>query len=280
MKKIAIQGISGSFHDIAVREYFKGEEIEVIDCETFKDVFETIRNDSSVLGAIAIENTIAGSLLGNHNLLKQSGLKIAGEQKLRIKHNLVALPGQKIEEIREVHSHPIALMQCGDFLQKNKHIKAIESDDTASSAKRVAQEGQPGVAAICGEMAAEIYGLEILEKGIETNKRNFTRFLIIGDPWVVEEINKGKTRNKASIIFTLPHEEGSLAKVLSILSYYNLNLSKIQSMPLIGREWEYQFFISLSFSQYVRYAQAINAIMPLTKELQILGEYEEGNQTM
>lgn len=280
MKKIAIQGISGSFHDIAVREYFKGEEIEVIDCETFKDVFETIKNDSSVLGAIAIENTIAGSLLGNHNLLKQSGLKIAGEQKLRIKHNLVALPGQKIEEIREVHSHPIALMQCGDFLQKNKHIKAIESDDTASSAKRVVQEGQPGVAAICGEMAAEIYGLEILEKGIETNKRNFTRFLIIGDPWVVEEINKGKTRNKASIIFTLPHEEGSLAKVLSILSYYNLNLSKIQSMPLIGREWEYQFFISLSFSQYVRYAQAINAIMPLTKELQILGEYEEGNQTM
>jgi prephenate dehydratase len=122
--------------------------------------------------------------------------------------------------------------------------------------------------------------LEILEKGIETNKRNFTRFLIIGDPWVVEDLNKGKTRNKASLIFTLPHEEGSLAKVLSILSYYNLNLSKIQSMPLIGREWEYQFFISLSFSQYVRYAQAINAIMPLTKELQILGEYEEGNQTM
>ena len=280
MKKVAIQGIAGSFHDIAAKEYFKGEEIEIIGCETFKDVFDTIKKDSSVLGAVAIENTIAGSLLGNHNLLKQSGLKIAGEQKLRIKHNLAAIPGQKLSDIKEVQSHPIALMQCGDFLQSNKHIKAIESDDTASSAKRVANEGNLGVAAICGETAAQIYGLEILEKGIETNKRNFTRFLIIGDPWVVEDLNKGKTRNKASLIFTLPHEEGSLAKVLSILSYYNLNLSKIQSMPLIGREWEYQFFISLSFSQYVRYAQAINAIMPLTKELQILGEYEEGNQTM
>lgn len=280
MKKVAIQGIAGSFHDIAAKEYFKGEEIEIIGCETFKDVFDTIKKDSSVLGAVAIENTIAGSLLGNHNLLKQSGLKIAGEQKLRIKHNLAAIPGQKLSDIKEVQSHPIALMQCGDFLQSNKHIKAIESDDTASSAKRVANEGNLGVAAICGETAAQIYGLEILEKGIETNKRNFTRFLIIGDPWSVEELNKGKSTNKASLTFTLPHEEGSLAKVLSILSYYNMNLSKIESMPLIGREWEYQFFISLSFSQYVRYTQAINAIMPLTKELQILGEYEEGNQTM
>lgn len=280
MKKVAIQGIAGSFHDIAAKEYFKGEEIEIIGCETFKDVFDTIKKDSSVLGAVAIENTIAGSLLGNHNLLKQSGLKIAGEQKLRIKHNLASIPGQKLSDIKEVQSHPIALMQCGDFLQSNKHIKAIESDDTASSAKRVANEGNLGVAAICGETAAQIYGLEILEKGIETNKRNFTRFLIIGDPWSVEELNKGKSTNKASLTFTLPHEEGSLAKVLSILSYYNMNLSKIESMPLIGREWEYQFFISLSFSQYVRYTQAINAIMPLTKELQILGEYEEGNQTM
>ncbi len=280
MKKVAIQGIAGCFHDIAAREYFRDEEIEVVDCETFKDVFETLKKDSSVLGAVAIENTIAGSLLGNHKLLQESGLKIAGEQKLRIKHNLVALPGQKIEDIHEVHSHPIALMQCQDFLKKNKHIKAIESDDTASSARRVANEGKMGVGAICGELAAEIYGLEILERGIETNKRNFTRFLIVGDPWVVEDLNKGKSPNKASLVFTLPHEEGSLAKVLSILSYFGLNLSKIQSMPLIGREWEYQFFISLSFSNYLHYTQAITAVTPLLKDLQILGEYQEGRQTV
>ncbi len=280
MKRVAIQGIAGCFHDIAAREYFRDEEIEVVDCETFKDVFETLKKDSSILGAVAIENTIAGSLLGNHKLLQESGLKIAGEQKLRIKHNLVALPGQKIEDIHEVHSHPIALMQCQDFLKKNRHIKAIESDDTASSARRVANEGKMGVAAICGELAAEIYGLEILERGIETNKRNFTRFLIVGDPWLVEDLNKGKSPNKASLVFTLPHEEGSLAKVLSILSYYGLNLSKIQSMPLIGREWEYQFFISLSFNNYLHYTQAVSAVTPLLKDLQILGEYQEGRQTV
>ena len=195
MKKVAIQGIAGSFHDIAAREYFRGEEIEIIPCETFSQVFQTIKKDNSIIGVIAIENTIAGSLLQNHNLLKESGLKIAGEQKLRIRHNLVALPGQDISEIKEAHSHPIALMQCGDFLTKNKNIKAVESDDTASSAKRVAEEGIKGHAAICGELAAQIYGLEIIAKGIETNKRNFTRFLIVADPWVVEDMNKGKYPN-------------------------------------------------------------------------------------
>lgn len=280
MKRVAIQGIAGCFHDIAAREYFKGEEIEIIACETFRDVFDTIKKDSSIIGAVAIENTIAGSLLQNHNLLKESGLKIAGEYKLRIKHNLVALPGQKISDIHEVHSHPIALMQCGDFLQRNKHIKAVESDDTASSAKRVAEEGKMGVAAICGEMAAEIYGLEILEKGIETNKHNFTRFLIVADSWLTDELSKGKSPNKASLVFSLPHEQGSLAMILSILSYYGLNLTKIQSLPIIGREWEYQFYVNLSFTQYVRYTQALSAITPLTKDLKVLGEYQEANQSL
>lgn len=280
MKKVAIQGIKGCFHDIAAHEYFNGEEIEIIPCETFSDVFATIKKDSSIIGAVAIENTIAGSLLQNHNFLKESGLKIAGEYKLRIKHNLVALPGQKISDIHEVHSHPIALMQCGDFLQRNKHIKAVESDDTASSAKRVAEEGKMGVAAICGEMAAEIYGLEILEKGIETNKHNFTRFLIVADSWLTDELSKGKSPNKASLVFSLPHEQGSLAMILSILSYYGLNLTKIQSLPIIGREWEYQFYVNLSFSQYVRYTQALSAITPLTKDLKVLGEYQEANQNL
>lgn len=278
MKKIAIQGIAGSFHDIASREYFKGETIDIIACETFKEVFQTIRKDNSVIGALAIENTIAGSLLPNHNLLRESGLKIAGEYKLRIKHNLVALPGEKIENIKEVYSHPIALMQCEDFLGRYRHIKAIESDDTASSARKISRERIPGQAAICSAEAAEIYGLEILAAGIETNKKNFTRFLIIADPWVVEELNKGKKIDKASVVFTLPHEEGSLAKVLSILSYYNMNLTKIQSLPIVGREWEYQFYINLKFEQYLKYKQALDAIIPLTRDLQVLGEYEEMKQ--
>lgn len=280
MKKIAIQGISGSFHDIAAGEYFGREKIEIIPCETFKDVFATIRKDNTVIGVLAIENTIAGSLLQNHNLLKESGLKIAGEQKLRIKHNLVGLPGQTINEITEVYSHPIALMQCEDFLGKHKHVTAIESDDTASAAKRISEEKKKGKAAICGDLAAEIYGMEIIAKGIETNKKNFTRFLIIADPWVVEDLNKEKQINKSSLVFTLPHEEGSLAKTLSILSYYNMNLTKIQSLPIIGREWEYQFYINLRFDNYLRYKQALDAIVPLTKDLQILGEYEEGKQTI
>ena len=237
MKRVAIQGIAGSFHDIAAREYFKDEEIEIVPCETFAQVFQTMKSDTSLISLVAIENTIAGSLLQNHQLLKNSGLKIAGEHKLRIKHNLVAIAGQSVEDIKEVYSHPIALMQCGEFLGQNKGIKAIEYDDTASSAKMVAELNETGKAAICGEEAAQIYGLEILAKGIETNKRNFTRFLVLADPWMVDDLNQKKQPNKASLAFVLPHEEGSLAQILSILSYYKMNLTKIQSMPIIGHEW-------------------------------------------
>lgn len=274
-RKVAIQGIAGSFHDIAARNYFKTEEIEIIPCSTFKDVFAAIRKDNSIVGAVAIENTIAGSLLQNHNLLKESGLTIMGETKLRIEHNLVALPGQKIEDITKgVYSHPIALMQCEDFLAKYPNLVAVESDDTASSARKIAEQKLTGRAAICGKLAAEIYGLEILAPGIETNKRNFTRFLIIADPWTAEEHLKGKNINKSSIVFAVPHEEGSLAKVLSILSYYHTNLTKIQSLPIIGREWEYLFYVNLKFNNYLSYNQAIEAIRPFTKDLRILGEYE------
>ena len=213
-------------------------------------------------------------------MLKNSGLKIAGEHKLRIKHNLVAIAGQSIEDIKEVYSHPIALMQCGEFLGQNKGIKAIEYDDTASSAKMIAELNESGKAAICGEEAAKIYGLEILAKGIETNKRNFTRFLVLADPWLVEDLNRTRTPNKATLAFVLPHEEGSLAQVLSILSYYKMNLTKIQSMPIIGHEWEYEFFVDLRFEDYLRFKQSLDAIGPLTKGLTILGEYQEGRQTL
>lgn len=280
MKRVAIQGIAGSFHDIAAREYFKDEEIEIVPCETFSQVFQTMKSDTSLISLVAIENTIAGSLLQNHQLLKNSGLKIAGEHKLRIKHNLVAIAGQSIEDIKEVYSHPIALMQCGEFLGQNKGIKAIEYDDTASSAKMIAELNETGKAAICGEEAAKIYGLEILAKGIETNKRNFTRFLVLADPWMVDDLNQKRQPNKASLAFVLPHEEGSLAQVLSILSYYKMNLTKIQSMPIIGHEWEYEFFVDLRFEDYLRFKQSLDAIGPLTKGLTILGEYQEGRQTL
>lgn len=279
-KKVAIQGIAGSYHDIAAHNYFEGEEIEIIPCNTFRDVIATIKKDPSVLGLMAIENTIAGSLLQNHELIRESGLNIIGEYKLRISHSLVALPGTTIHDVTEVNSHPIALMQCGDFLDTIPHAKIVEKEDTALSARWIAENKLKGHAAICGNMAAQIYGLEVLAEGIETNKRNFTRFLAIADRWTADEILRGVDRDKSSLVFALPHTAGSLSKVLSVLSFYDMNLTKIQSLPIIGREWEYLFYIDLTFTDFLRYKQALEAIRPLTKDLKILGEYTNGKQSM
>lgn len=275
MKKVAIQGVSGAFHEIAARQFFEGEDIEIIPCTTFKDLFHLLAADPSILGIVAIENTIAGSLLQNHNLLRESGCMIVGEHKLRISHTLAALPGQTISDITEVHSHPIALMQCEEFLEQHHHLRAVESDDTALSAKEIAENKITGRAAICSAFAAEKYGLEVLADGIETNKRNFTRFLIIAQPSLAEEMVKDIHLDKSSMVFTLPHEEGSLAKVLSILSFYHVNLTKIQSLPIVGREWEYQFYINLTFDNYERYRQSLDAVRPLLKDFQLLGEFKE-----
>ena len=279
-KKVAIQGIAGSYHDIAAHNYFEGEEIEIIPCNTFRDVIATIKKDPSVLGLMAIENTIAGSLLQNHELIRESGLNIIGEYKLRISHSLVALPGTTIHDVTEVNSHPIALMQCGDFLDTIPHAKIVEKEDTALSARWIAENKLKGHAAICGKMAAQIYGLEVLAEGIETNKRNFTRFLAIADRWTADEMLRGVDRDKSSLVFALPHTAGSLSKVLSVLSFYDMNLTKIQSLPIIGREWEYLFYIDLTFTDFLRYKQALEAIRPLTKDLKILGEYTNGKQSM
>lgn len=275
MKKVAIQGVSGAFHEIAARQYFEGEDIEIIPCTTFKDLFHLLAEDPSILGIVAIENTIAGSLLQNHNLLRESGCKIVGEHKLRISHTLAALPGQTIQDITEVHSHPIALMQCEEFLEQHHHLRAVESDDTALSAKEIAENKITGRAAICSAFAAQKYGLEVLFDGIETNKRNFTRFLIIAQPELAEKMVKDIHLDKSSMVFTLPHEEGSLAKVLSILSFYHVNLTKIQSLPIVGREWEYQFYINLTYDNYERYRQSLDAVRPLLKDFQLLGEFKE-----
>ena len=279
MKKVAIQGGLGAYHGIAAENFFVGEEVEIVPCATFRDIFRAIKKEPNTIGIMAIENTIAGSLLGNYELLKESRLPVAGEFKQRISHCFAAMPGQSIHDIKEVQSHPIALMQCTDFLDTLPGIKIVEHEDTALAAKDVAEKRMAGVAAICSVRAAEIYGLEILARGIETNKHNFTRFLIFGNKWTVDEIQKDEVVNKSSIVFTLPHTEGSLSHVLSVLSFYNINLTKIQSLPIIGREWEYQFYVDLKFSNLKRYHQSLDAIRPLISELRNLGEYPEGRQS-
>jgi prephenate dehydratase len=280
MRKVAIQGIAGSYHDVAARNFFAGEEIEIIGCDSFREVTKSVCDEPAVVGFMAIENTIAGSLLQNHELIHKSGCAIIGEYKLRISHSLAALPGTKIPDVKEVHSHPIALMQCEDFLDTLPDIKRVEKEDTAKSAQWIAENRLAGHAAVCGKQAAELFGLDVLAEGIETNKRNFTRFLAIADSWVAEDYQKGGAKNKSSLVFLLPHASGSLSKVLTILSFYDMNLSKIQSLPIIGREWEYKFYIDLTFDDYTRYKQALDAIIPLTKDLKILGEYAEGQQSV
>ncbi|MDR1500497.1 MAG: prephenate dehydratase [Tannerellaceae bacterium] len=279
-KKVAIQGIAGSYHAIAASDYFDKEEIDIVGCDTFRDVIGVMRKDPATIGVMAIENTIAGSLLQNHELIRQSGFSIIGEYKLRISHSLSALPGSSLDEITEVGSHPIALMQCTDFLDAMPRVKIVEKEDTAMCAQWIADNRLKGHAAICSRQAAEIFGLEVLAEGIETNKRNFTRFLFIADPWTADEMLRGTVKNKASIVFALPHTVGSLSQILSVLSFYDMNLTKIQSLPIVGREWQYLFYINLTFGDYTRYKQALDAVIPLTKDFKILGEYAEGKQSV
>ena len=278
MKTVAIQGIKGAYHDIAARRYFEenyGEEIEIFPCNRFKDVISAVKRDPNFIGIMAIENTIAGSLLQNYELIRESDLVVVGEQKLHISHSLAALPEDRLETIIEVNSHPIALMQCAEFLTTLPRIKIVEEEDTALSAKNIADNKFYGHAAICSSYAAELYGLKVLEEGIETNKRNFTRFLLLANRWLADELVNDSKINKTSIVFTLPHTEGSLSKVLTILSFYDINLTKIQSLPILGREWEYLFYVDLTFNNLLKYKQGLDAIRPLTKEFRILGEYKE-----
>lgn len=273
--KVAIQGVAGCFHDAAAREYFKGMSIETVPCETFNDMFNLLKLDASMLGIVAIENTIAGSLLQNHELLRQSNMTVVGEYKKYISHSIAALPGQSLDDIVEVNSHPMALRQCEQYLQLHPKMKMVETYDTAGSAKMIAEDNLVGHAAICGRYAAELYGLNVLEDDIQTNKRNFTRFLVVTDPCNAPDFKKDKKINKASIAFTLPHSQGSLSAILVIFSFYGMNLTKIQSLPIIGREWEYRFYVNLSFDDYTRYRQSVDAVRPLISDFKILGEYEQ-----
>lgn len=271
MKQVLIQGIAGCFHDTAARRFFDGEPIETLPCESFDRLFERLAADPTLFGIAAIENTIAGSLLPNHELLRRSPLRVIGEVKLRISHVLCALPGQRLDAIGEIRSHPIALMQCGDFLKRLPEARIVERDDTAGSAREIADGALLGTAAVCGADAAARYGLEVLAAGIETNRHNFTRFLVLADR--SRSVGDAEAADKASLLFTLPHTQGSLSKVLAVLSFYDINLTKIQSLPIIGREWEYRFYIDVTFDDCARYRRAVEAVRPLTSDFAVLGEY-------
>lgn len=273
--KVAIQGYPGSFHDLAASEYFAGQELDLICCGSFDDLFDTVDRQEADVALMAIENTVAGSLLPNYSLMNESGFQIFGEIYLRISQHLMALPGQAIPAIREAHSHYMAIAQTRKFFKQYPFIKLIESPDTALSAQHVAENRLQGVAAIAGRAAADKYGLEILAEEIETNKKNFTRFLTLYKPngtLTYQEQNP----EKASLSFSLPHKTGSLSQVLSVFSFYDVNLTKIQSIPIIGKEFRYHFLVDLTFEDAPRYRQAVDAIRPLTAEMKILGEYKKG----
>lgn len=273
--RVAIQGVAGCFHDAAAREYFGGRPITPVECETFEELTLSVARGNTDCGVMAIENTIAGPLLTNHELLMRHGLTIVGEHKKRISHTLAALPGQNISQIERVISHPMALMQCREFLDNplNPSWHAIEAFDTAGAARSIARGQVTRTAAICPALAANLYGLEILANGIETNKHNFTRFLIVSSEKDVSCMPPNP--DKASVVFTLPHTGGALSKVLTILSFYDLNLTKIQSLPIVGREWEYRFHVDVTFEDPRRYIGAIEAAKPLMRDFIQLGLYNE-----
>lgn len=270
-KKIAIQGFEGSFHQIAARQFFK--KPEVICCTTFRDVVKVAADKKqSDGGVMAIENSFVGSILPNYSLLQKSNLKIVGEVYLQIKQNLLVNPGIKLEDIREVHSHPMALLQCIEYLEKY-NWKLIGTDDTALSAKHIHQHQSKHIAAIANKLAADLYQLDVLAPNIHTQKNNYTRFLIL-QPF--DKIPKIENANKASLIFNTDHSKGSLAKVLTKIANGNINLSKLQSMPIPGSDWKYAFHADLEFQSIDHFNNVIKNIKTLTNNLNVYGIYKNG----
>jgi prephenate dehydratase len=271
--KIAIQGEAGCFHDVAARQYFEKEIIEIVPCSTFDLTLNTVKEGIAEYAVMAIENARAGSILYNYTLIRESGLKILGEHNLRVKQNLMALPGQTISDIKEIRSHPIAFSQCMGFLNKHPEITFIESEDTAGSARYISENSLKGVAAIAPSHAADIYRLEILASGIETYQMNYTRFLVVGRK------SKGKRNgNKASVCFSLNHQPGCLAGVLVKLAELEINLSKIQSVPRLNGGWEYMFYLDLELGQYANIETIENELNEYTTDLEILGIYNNDNK--
>lgn len=273
--RVSIQGYQGAFHDTAARQFFGDKALEIVPAHTFDELVEQVCHTRiSTVALMAIENTVAGSLVSNYELLHDNDLRIVGEVYLRIQQNLLALPGTRIEDLREVYSHPMAIAQCRKFFREYPHIRLVQSADTALSAKHVRQHGDPTRGAIASVTAAELYELENIAPGIETNKQNHTRFLVL-----TQGVYAGQDQgNKVSLSFAVSHESGSLYRVLAVLAAYSVNLTKIQSRPILGKPWQYRFFVDFKPGGSIGWRQALDGIRPLTEDLRVLGVYPEGQR--
>lgn len=269
---VAIQGYEGSFHQAAANHFF-GKNTAVICCATFGDVVKIASSKKQSDGAVmAIENSIAGSILPNYNLLRKSKLKIVGEIYLEVRQNLLVCPGVQLADIKEVHSHPMALQQCLEFLDRH-NWKLVETEDTALSAKHIHQHKSKHVAAIASTLAAELYNLDVLAPDIHTLTHNYTRFLVLQHEDLAEVVENA---NKASVIFHTDHSQGSLAKVLTKIAEGNINLSKLQSAPLPGSDFKYAFYADMEFDSLHQFYQVIKEMKLLTEDLKIFGVYKKG----
>ncbi|MCE1197983.1 MAG: prephenate dehydratase [Marinilabiliales bacterium] len=270
MKRVSIQGIKGCFHEDAAVQYF-GEDVEIVECRTFRKVCEMLDRDEVDCAVMAIENSIAGSILENYALLRDFHLRIIGEIYLHIEMNLMIYPGTKISDIREIHSHPIALKQCAEYIDRRfGPIELRDNWDTAGAARQLSIEKYNYVATIGNVRSAKIYGLDIIDRGIETNKKNYTRFLVLA-----KQALPNQKADKASISFKCGHYYGALAKVLTIFAEQHINLTKIQSIPVIGKPNEYSFHVDVEFESMDDYERAIHQVLKNVSSLAILGEYEK-----
>ncbi len=279
IKKIGIQGIKGSFHHQVANEYFE-QEYDLDECMSFDDLVKNLNENQSQKAVMALENSIAGSIIPNYALIDRNNLHIIGEHYLDIHMNLMVLKGQKIEDITEVHSHPIALLQCAVFFHQYPHIKLVESGDTAETARRIQEKQIKGIGAVAAPIAAKLYGLEILAAGIHTIQSNKTRFVIIKkdprDSFVPQNDKPIELINKASVKFELDDTAGSLATVLNVMNNCKLNLTKIQSMPIIETPFQYSFFVDVVFEKYKHYDKAKKILELMTTHFKVLGEYKNG----
>lgn len=269
--KIAIQGIKGSFHHQVVKEYFS-ENVAIDECLSFEELIDSLLSGKSDQAVMAIENSIAGPIIPNYALIDKNNLHIIGEHYLSIHQNLMTLKGQRIEDIKEVHSHPMALLQCMDFLKQYPNIKLVEDKDTAETARRIQEKQLTGIAAIASKTASEMYDLEIIAPEIQTIKNNMTRFVIIKKQ---NSFLPESEINRASIKFELDHKRGSLAAVLNVMSDCKLNLTKIQSLPKIETPWKYSFFVDVTFESYEDYAKAKSLLNIMAEYFKVLGEYKD-----
>ena len=270
--KVSIQGYEGSFHQMAARSFF-GNEVEVIPCATFREVVKLANNKREADGGVmAIENSIAGSILGNYALLQKSDLQIVGEVYLQINQQLLVNPDVKLEDIKEVHSHPMALQQCLQFLDKY-NWKLVETEDTALSAKQVHRHRSKHIAAIAGKLAAELFDLKIIKHNIQDAKDNYTRFLIVQK---TDEHTINNQADKASVNFQVSHTQGALARVLTVIAEEGVNLSKLQSFPIPGTQWKYSFHADLEFETILQFERVKERILPLTDSLRVFGIYKKG----